>query len=131
MKNLTLTSEDANILSQVIECQYDIVNDIVTEYMYLPQSTTAITKDELIEIRKLTEHRIDVLVVLTHIQAILSIQTSSDLIISYSDTDWNILHNEIDCYLSMITDMVDTSTAPLSNQIQHIIDVNLLLRNFK
>ena len=125
---ISFTMSEMLTLKKVIVIQYDIANDTVTEDLY---TTRDVSVTQLNVLRELTNERIDRLVVLTHTLATLE-SSVGDVTLQFSDSDKLILQNEVDCYLSMITDMLeDDDGTALSAKVQHIVDVNLLLQQLK
>ena len=133
LHKLTLTRLEVATLIKVIECQYDISNDTVTDDLYISaKPMSQLTEERLIEIRKSTSERIDILVVLTHTLATLqTLGVTSGGRLIFTDNDLKILHNEITCHLCMLNDMLgDDDTTSIQDKVQHIVNINLILQPF-
>jgi len=133
-RNIALVSKaEIATMTTAMSIQNDIIGDTVTDDLYIPDGGQEVTAGQMVTIRMAVEHRIDVLVLITYMLAVLPLMNPEGDFIHLTDREYELLHYELEGYLAMIKDMVgeDLDGTTLNSRVQHIVDVNMLLLKFR
>ena len=135
-KTVLLTSFEIATLIRVVECQYDISDDTATDDIYVSTLDTYSSwyYDKIMEVRKSTNERINILTMLVHVLATLQAydECNRECPLTLSEKDMSLLYNEIDMHLAMLDDMLmDDDDEDIRNKVKHIVNINLILQRLK
>lgn len=131
-KTIKLTSAEVQTLIRVINCQYDISDDTATDDIFISVTDSGIwSREKVIEVRKSTSERINILVMLTHTLALLN-AFPDGFPLTLSEKDMVLLYNEIDMHLYMLDDMLmGEDEEDIHDKVKHIVNINLILQRLK
>jgi len=135
-KTITLTSAEIATLIRVVECQYDISDDTVCDDIYVSTLDTDSSwcYDKIMEVRKSTDERINILTMLVHVLATLKVYAhfACNCPLTLSEKDMSLLYNEIDLHLAMLDDMLpDNCEDDIRIKVKHIVNISLIHQRMK